>query len=119
MILKKLNLIILGLGLVLMTSCKEEEKTPEATPQPTEANATTNQNEDAPKLNPAHGMPGHDCAIPVGAPLNGTAANTTTPANTTQSTVSPIRVDQTPNVNPPHGEPGHDCTVPVGSPLNQ
>ncbi len=22
------------------------------------------------KLNPAHGMPGHDCALPVGAPLS-------------------------------------------------
>lgn len=121
MILKKLNLIILGLGLVFMTSCKDEEKAPEVTtPEPTEANATTN--EATPELNPAHGQPGHRCDLPVGAPLNGTnAVNTqnTTPTSQLPSTsVSPVRVNQTPTVNPPHGEPGHDCAVPVGAPLN-
>jgi hypothetical protein len=29
-------------------------------PQPTNSNA---------KLNPAHGLPGHDCSVPVGQPL--------------------------------------------------
>lgn len=121
MILKKLNLIVLALGLVFMTSCKDEEKTPETTEPATEANTTANDN--APKLNPAHGQPGHDCAIPVGAPLDGSNPATTQspePINDLPSTsVSPVRVDQTPDVNPPHGEPGHDCAVPVGAPLDQ
>jgi hypothetical protein len=33
---------------------------PNALPQPTNGNV---------RLNPAHGAPGHDCAIPVGQPL--------------------------------------------------
>ena len=39
-----------------------------AVPAPTSAAPSTNGN--GPKLNPAHGMPGHDCALPVGAPLS-------------------------------------------------
>lgn len=41
----------------------------QASPAPTTAKpATTNGSV---KLNPAHGQPGHDCAVAVGAPLNG------------------------------------------------
>jgi len=72
-------------------------------------------------LNPPHGQPGHDCAIPVGAPLDGSGAQN-------QSTISPnlsVPATQTvapssapaDGINPPHGQPGHDCAVPVGSPL--
>lgn len=121
MILKKFNLIILAFGLILMTSCKDEEKTAEATPPATEAGTTANETE--PKLNPAHGLPGHRCELPVGAPLDGSNPATTqnpTPISELPSTsVSPVRVDQTPTVNPPHGEPGHDCAVPVGAPLDK
>lgn len=120
----KLNLFVLAIGLTFAVSCNDGEKqaeaSNEATPAATENN--TNASNEEVKLNPAHGQPGHDCAIPVGAPLNGTATNTQSPAptNTTQSTtVSPVRVDQTPSVNPPHGEPGHDCAVPVGAPLDK
>lgn len=61
------------------------------------------------KLNPAHGAPGHDCAIPVGAPLNGakSATPTATPATATGNA----------KTNPAHGQPGHDCALPVGAPL--
>lgn len=39
--------------------------------QPTAQKASTPMvNEKGQKLNPAHGMPGHSCAIEVGAPLN-------------------------------------------------
>lgn len=122
MILKKINLFILGLGLVFMTSCKDEEKQPETMQQEqTEASATTN--ETTPKLNPAHGQPGHDCALPVGAPLDGSQAtneqNTTPTSQLPSTSVSPVRVNQTPSVNPAHGEPGHDCAVPVGAPLEK
>lgn len=73
-----------------------------ATPQPGEATSKA-------QLNPPHGEPGHDCALPVGAPLNGAkaASPSTTPATATGNT----------KINPPHGQPGHDCAVPVGSPL--
>lgn len=123
MILKKLNLVILTLGLVFMVSCKDEEKQAEtaATPEATEAGTTTTDT--TVKVNPAHGLPGHRCDLPVGAPLDGSNPGTTqnpTPTSQLPSTsVSPIRVNQTPTVNPPHGEPGHDCAVPVGAPLDQ
>ncbi|WP_029036271.1 hypothetical protein [Salinimicrobium xinjiangense] len=122
MILKKLNIIILALGLVFMVSCKDEEKQPKAATQPaTEASTTTNDT--AVTLNPAHGLPGHRCDLPVGAPLDGSnpgeTANPTPTSQLPSTSVSPVRVNQTPTVNPPHGEPGHDCAVPVGAPLNK
>lgn len=94
-------------------------------------------------LNPAHGEPGHDCAIAVGAPLNSAKTGATqqiqpsTPSSspvqiqanpsTTTPTATPAPVMSIPNdkapagtggkLNPAHGEPGHDCAKPVGSPL--
>lgn len=73
------------------------------------------------KLNPPHGQPGHDCAVPVGDPLPGSAnismPSTTLPTGTTPSVAIPSNTKAA-NLNPPHGQPGHDCAVPVGSPLN-
>lgn len=78
-------------------------------------------------LNPPHGQPGHDCAIPVGQPLNGKSA-TAAPQVTNQ--IAPQIINAAPQItpltnnnsavaiNPPHGQPGHDCAVAVGSPLN-
>ena len=118
----KLNLFVLGIGLTLAVSCNNGEKNAEASNEATPAATENTSASGEVKLNPAHGQPGHDCAIPVGAPLNGTASNTPAPTSTTpqqSTTVSPVRINQTPTVNPPHGEPGHDCAVPVGAPLNQ
>ena len=72
------------------------------------------------QLNPPHGEPGHDCAIPVGAPLDGSgsAGNNTmmpTPAPAPMPVADPVTGKGM--LNPAHGEPGHDCAVPVGSPL--
>ena len=119
----KLNLFVIAVGLIFTVSCNDSEKQAEASTEATPA-ATENTNAatEEVKVNPAHGLPGHRCDLPVGAPLNGTAANTATPTstnNTQSTTVSPVRVNQTPSVNPPHGEPGHDCAVPVGAPLNK
>ena len=74
------------------------------------------------QLNPAHGQPGHDCAIPVGAPLDGSTP-TTGPAMMPVPAATPVTTPVTSpalgtgRINPAHGEPGHDCAVPVGSPL--
>ena len=79
--------------------------------------------------NPAHGQPGHDCALPVGAPLKqniNTSQATTIPAPTTTVPVTaqpstPQPIAQQPSkgekLNPAHGQPGHDCAIPVGAPL--
>lgn len=121
----KLNYIIVVLGLILMVSCKDEEKSAKATATPQETSETTTTKRvgtEEVKVNPQHGLPGHRCDLPVGAPLTASAGSTPNPTPTSQlpsTSVSPIRVDQSPRVNPAHGEPGHDCSVPVGAPLNK
>lgn len=100
-------------------------------------NTEVNENQNnSVKLNPAHGEPGHDCAIAVGAPLNDGSAsanpmfqskpeevqNTQQPQIQQQN--SPVQM-QSPQgstakgLNPAHGQPGHDCSVAVGAPLNK
>ncbi|MCP9764009.1 hypothetical protein EGI31_13720 [Lacihabitans soyangensis] len=87
------------------------------------------------RLNPAHGQPGHDCAIPVGAPLKNSVASAPAPAKAvaqpipveTKAVAAPAAApavagpnfNANPNVkiNPAHGQPGHDCAVAVGAPL--
>lgn len=111
------NKILLGiavLGLTAFTSCKEEEKTPETTPN-TQMTGNTAGSEETPDVNPPHGQTGHRCDMPVGASLTDANSNTTQQEMTT----SPIRVRQEkPSINPPHGEPYHDCSVAVGAELN-
>lgn len=63
------------------------------------------------ELNPAHGEPGHDCAIAVGAPLNSSPGIVSPDNNQSQN-------NQSVKLNPAHGEPGHDCAIAVGQPLN-
>lgn len=74
--------------------------------------------------NPAHGKPGHTCALAVGAPLHQTAAvlPQKLPANTAAQ-ATPVAVSSTQNtagkkLNPKHGEPGHRCDIAVGAPLD-
>ncbi|MFT4525744.1 MAG: hypothetical protein ACI85F_001900 [Bacteroidia bacterium] len=91
----------------------------ESTPQPVNLSLPTTG------VNPAHGEPGHDCAIPVGAPLDGSGAKS-------QPQGLPLGAKPVPNpaaqpnlqtgapvgaLNPAHGAPGHDCAVAVGAPL--
>lgn len=77
-------------------------------------------------LNPAHGQPGHDCAIPVGAPLNSAPTAGAKPSVQTMSAPaitapvgSPLAADPNAKLNPAHGQPGHDCAIPVGAPLKK
>lgn len=89
------------------------------------------------RLNPAHGQPGHDCAIAVGAPLKGSVASApaAAPAKVIATKSIPLETkavvataaapaavpsfftDPTAKLNPAHGQPGHDCAVAVGAPL--
>ena len=107
------------IGLICFTgllSCKDEAKEVEVEKAPLEnAIKETSKTTDSTtaRLNPEHGMPGHRCEIPVGAPLDQAAV-----APTTTSTTSPLlRADAQPKKNPPHGQPGHDCSKPVGADL--
>lgn len=117
--LSKISAIAIILLSTLTISCKDEEKKAKNEEVATETNSAQEikenmaQNEDI-KYNPAHGVEGHRCELPVGAPLNQTAAAPNTNMNT-----SPVRLQSaTPQINPPHGEPGHDCSVAVGAELN-
>lgn len=67
------------------------------------------------QINPPHGQPGHDCAVPVGAPLPTAGSATQQPV--APSFLQPTTAPEGVTVNPPHGQPGHDCAVPVGAPL--
>lgn len=82
------------------------------------------------KMNPPHGQPGHSCAVPVGAPLDGKAAGAAGAAKPTTDAQPAAKTVTAPppqpagaatkvaaGMNPPHGQPGHSCAVPVGSPL--
>jgi len=83
-------------------------------------------NSSAKGLNPAHGVAGHRCDIPVGTPLNSPAQPAVNAApvnnnvvNTVAPTVTaaPAKVVTAPGMNPPHGEPNHRCDIAVGAPL--
>lgn len=88
--------------------------TPEGLEGINKANAQANTSGE--KLNPEHGMPGHDCALPVGAPLK----KDSTVKIETVSTEAPATQQANgikPKNNPAHGMPYHDCALAVGAPL--
>jgi hypothetical protein len=108
--------IIVGI-LGITISCKEEKK--DAAPADSKVEIQENSKTTA-ALNPVHGVAGHRCDIPVGAPLDQAAStNTAQQSNPTiSSDVSPVWANKpAPVKNPPHGQPGHDCAVPVGADL--
>jgi hypothetical protein len=140
--------ILIPAALLALVSCAEPRKNnvvdvrpgaplfPSAA-APGQAGATGN-------VNPPHGQPGHNCAIPVGAPLTATpapnlntapavapgAGSTVLPTGPLASPAPPAAVTPTPpplpvatpaaaGTNPPHGQPGHDCSIAVGAPLTK
>lgn len=96
--------------------------------EPTQPNAsggnpnTIMNTSPATAMNPAHGLAGHRCDIPVGAPLNSPApqqASTAMPNQAPAATPANATATTAPGMNPPHGQVGHLCEIPVGSPLPQ
>ncbi len=96
------------------------------------ANTTQNTSSSLPgnnssTLNPAHGLPGHQCEIAVGAPLGSkpiapiqgqiqpsTSANQIVPITNAE----PVTQNVAPGINPAHGQPNHRCDIAVGASLN-
>ena len=72
-------------------------------------------------LNPAHGQPGHDCDIAVGAPLDGSGGVQTIPQPSFTPNLATKPAPQVQSgakgLNPAHGQPGHNCDIAVGAPL--
>jgi hypothetical protein len=137
MTIQKNTLLVAGFILVGMVSCNADTSDKDAfiidspASEPVEAPfpaitpvTATVEPAQALSINPAHGQPGHDCAVAVGAPLGGSAIGQT--AAPTRITSTPItnplggpvpKFNANSNVNPAHGQPGHDCAVAVGAPL--
>ena len=135
-------LSLLFVSSLLLASCKKEVAIPttpanivpftevgnqmksQSATQQTGENTTTNPVSTAPGMNPAHGQPGHQCGIAVGAPLNTPAISNneqTVSIPTSTVTITPNPGQATPTakgMNPAHGQPGHQCGIAVGAPLN-
>ncbi|RYF11045.1 MAG: hypothetical protein EOO42_21850 [Flavobacteriales bacterium] len=130
--------LVYALAIISLSACNSKSTNTETSQAPapselpaaqTAPTATTDQQSNASGLltNPAHGQPGHDCAIPVGAPLKQNVSSpqpAAAPVVTTQSAPQPSvqqPVAQQPSsgqkLNPAHGQPGHKCEIPVGAPL--
>lgn len=71
-------------------------------------------------VNPPHGMPGHTCAVPDGAPLPDLTVQPNLQTSPVQPGVQslPAEMNKAVNINPAHGQPGHRCDIAVGAPLN-
>ncbi len=61
----------IAVGAPLNTNVQPTQKITPAIQPPTTKPQTSASPNGTVKLNPAHGQPGHDCAIPVGVPLKG------------------------------------------------
>lgn len=126
------RILYISCFVMALAACNSEPKqsqnviTPTPGGLPAASSATASG--ERPANNPAHGQPFHDCALPVGAPLN---AQTAAPANgaATNATPAPQSAPVTTapsapanqkeaKLNPAHGLPGHDCAIPVGAPLS-
>lgn len=73
-----------------------------------------------PRINPAHGQPGHRCDLAVGAPLINTDGSPVPAASPQNINATPAQQQPVPaglKINPPHGQPGHRCDLQVGAPL--
>lgn len=134
-VFKKFPLFLCAGMMLVFISCKgdkteknaesaiETETVKDASENTTSANTSGNEamstTDNSPKLNPAHGQPGHRCDIQVGQPL----PTGSSPVNNTSKS-SPVinssgnNSSNSGNVNPAHGQPGHRCDIPVGAPLN-
>ncbi|MCZ4242957.1 hypothetical protein [Pedobacter punctiformis] len=125
-------------AIVLLSACSNNKPEPQAvTPTPTgmaglqqtKVASPVNQLKSNLIYNPAHGQPGHSCAVAVGAPLNRPApakpnlnqpqspAPVSNPAPVAKSTLTAVNAKGQ-KLNPKHGESGHRCDLAIGAPLN-
>lgn len=108
----------IGLAVMILSACGSKSVNKETVTNPTEVNTASSK----PLINPAHGMPGHDCAVSVGAllPQKGNAQpnlKNTTPVQIEAQNL-PAETKKAIKLNPAHGQPGHSCEVAVGAPLS-
>ncbi len=113
------TLLSLFFAAILLSSCGSGTDKSDKTINSEGVNSSSNQ----PLNNPAHGMPGHDCAIPEGAPLpqkgNAQQQSPTSfpPPVPSEHQSLPAETNKAVKLNPAHGMPGHRCEIAVGAPL--
>ncbi len=132
--MKKILATCLFLGLIFSCSEKNEQTTETKNTSSevtnsieTNANETSNTANQTSEiteeiaLNPEHGLPGHRCDLPVGAPLDGSVSpqNSQPQMQTSPSQANPFTSGGASSgqgrINPEHGMPGHLCEYPVGA----
>lgn len=142
--IRNILLLVTALGLLAFTVSNEWSKSESFSPQTSlskeKGDIISNLNfAPGQKINPAHGKPGHQCGIPVGAALKNDKPVTTniTPsptdlplknlsnqpqlldlAKSTAAPANPLASVSATGANPAHGQPGHRCDIAVGAPLN-
>ena len=139
---QKLSRVAVLLTALIVSSCDSGEKPSLVQPSNTPAVPAANQpitsapnaagtgtqaiplQESRAAMNPKHGMPGHRCDIPEGAPLNGTPPPARNNPSVQNAPAPQLNQAPTPStqagikLNPKHGEPGHRCDLQVGAQLN-
>lgn len=117
------QLLSISLLVLAMSACQSQSAKNETVTTPTPNGVSpvvsdqNNLTTERPDKNPAHGLPYHDCGIPVGAPLVAVQlpAQNGTPAQP-EMQIPPTAVKGA-KLNPAHGQPGHRCDIQVGAPL--
>lgn len=112
------GIILAGAALIaVVQNDKKKPGTPAAVEQVQGAENKPAPGAGAPALNPAHGIAGHRCDLPVGAPLANAASGTPAPAPPTPNinmTPAPQPAATAPaglKLNPAHGVSGHRCDL--------
>lgn len=122
------KVLVIGLMAFVFSSCQSESGKKEnvITPTPNGVTSTATGNTttgEKPAVNPAHGQPFHDCALPVGAAFAGTElpaqpGTLAAPVDMQPEVKQTAPITQEVRLNPSHGAPGHTCALPVGAPLS-
>lgn len=106
------TILSICIAALVLSACGSSSTSDEAKTNPTGTN-----NMVKPMNNPAHGMPGHDCGVPEGAPLP--QQSTVQPQmNNTAPVQMPAGMNKAVKLNPAHGQPDHRCDIAVGAPLS-
>jgi hypothetical protein len=108
------GIVLTGAAVIgVVQSNKNQSETPA-----TQQNSTMPVSADGtPLLNPEHGVAGHRCDLPVGAPLSSSSGTPAPGVNQIPMQTTPSAPPAGVTTNPAHGLPGHRCDLPVGAPL--
>lgn len=96
---------------ILLSACGTESNKNGSVSNATEINTSSDR-----PVNPPHGMPGHSCDVPDGAPLPEVSIQNGSPVQTEVQNI-PVDANNGLKINPAHGMPGHRCDIAVGAPI--